>query len=62
MWSFGCILVELYLGLPLFPGNSSYDQLKKIFSIIGYYKLLIIDRVPSDELIKKSANKDRFFK
>jgi serine/threonine protein kinase len=36
IWSFGCILVELYLGLPIFPGNSMYDQLKKITNILGY--------------------------
>lgn len=36
MWSFGCILVELYLGLPIFPGNSMYDQLRKITNILGY--------------------------
>ncbi len=39
MWSLGCILVELYLGLPIFPGNSMYDQLRKIVSILGYRKL-----------------------
>lgn len=27
MWSFGCILVELYTGFPLFPGESEEDQL-----------------------------------
>jgi dual specificity protein kinase YAK1 len=41
IWSFGCILVELYLGLPIFPGNSMYDQLKKIINILGYCILSI---------------------
>jgi dual specificity protein kinase YAK1 len=36
MWSLGCIVVELYLGLPIFPGNSVYDQLRRIFNILGY--------------------------
>ena len=31
MWSLGCLLAELYLGLPLFPGGSSYDQISKIY-------------------------------
>lgn len=35
IWSLGCIIVELFLGLPIFPGNSEYDQLYKIFDILG---------------------------
>ncbi|KAH3675869.1 hypothetical protein WICMUC_002439 [Wickerhamomyces mucosus] len=34
-WSLGCIIAELFLGLPLFPGNSEYDQLNKIIKIMG---------------------------
>ena len=30
MWSFGCILVELYTGEPLFPGNNEQEQLEYI--------------------------------
>ena len=29
-WSAGCICAELILGIPLFPGNSEYNQLFKI--------------------------------
>lgn len=36
MWSLGCIAAELFLGIPIFPGNSEYDQLSKIFEILGY--------------------------
>mmetsp|Transcript_37515 Transcript_37515/g.27667 ORF Transcript_37515/g.27667 Transcript_37515/m.27667 type:complete len:95 (+) Transcript_37515:526-810(+) len=25
MWSLGCIAAELFLGIPIFPGNSEYD-------------------------------------
>jgi len=35
IWSIGCIVAELYLGLPIFPGDSEYDQLRRIISIIG---------------------------
>ena len=35
IWSIGCILGELYLGTPLMPGNSNYDQLYKINILIG---------------------------
>lgn len=34
-WSLGCIIAELFLGLPLFPGSSEYDQIVKITSILG---------------------------
>lgn len=34
-WSVGCICAELYLGLPIFPGNSEYDQLRRIIDILG---------------------------
>ena len=27
MWSFGCILAELYTGYPLFPGENEVEQL-----------------------------------
>jgi dual specificity protein kinase YAK1 len=35
MWSFGCIVAELYIGLPLFPGASEYDVLCRMIEIIG---------------------------
>lgn len=36
MWSFGCIIAELYLGLPLLPGSNEYSQLCRIIDIFGY--------------------------
>ena len=35
MWSFGCILSELFLGQPIFPGESSVDQLVEIVRVLG---------------------------
>ena len=35
MWSAACILVELYIGFPLFPGESEADLLSKIIEVIG---------------------------
>jgi len=35
LWSCGCILAELYLRRPLFPGQYEIDQLGKIFGILG---------------------------
>jgi dual specificity protein kinase YAK1 len=35
MWSLGCIVVELFLGLPLFPGSSEYNQVSRIVEMMG---------------------------
>lgn len=36
MWGVGCIFVEMITGVPTFPGvRDTYDQLDKIFKIIG---------------------------
>lgn len=35
MWSLGCIAIELFLGLPLFPGTSEYNQICRIVEMLG---------------------------
>lgn len=35
IWSTGCVFAELFLGKPLFPGETDIDQLSKIFSVLG---------------------------
>ena len=35
MWSLGCVLAELYLGWPLFPGACEYDQITYICQTLG---------------------------
>lgn len=35
IWALGCVLAELILKKPLFPGTSEIDQLSKIFGIRG---------------------------
>lgn len=54
MWSFGCIVAELFIGLPLFPGASEYDVLKRMLKILGGQ--------PSDDLLREAKNTGRFFK
>ena len=34
MWSLGCILAEMLLGKPLFPGDSTFDQIERIVRVI----------------------------
>lgn len=35
MWSVGCVMSELLLGQPIFPGESSVDQLVEIIKVLG---------------------------
>lgn len=53
IWSVGCICAELFLGLPIFPGNDSYDQLYKIVKFWGKY--------PDDKDILKGGNSQKYF-
>ena len=52
MWSFGCIIAELYTGFPLFPGENEKEQLSMIMEVIG---------VPPEKLFKKAKRKKIFF-
>ncbi|CAL1412247.1 unnamed protein product [Linum trigynum] len=54
MWSFGCIVAELFLGLPLFPGASEFDLLRRMIEILG--------RQPPDYVLKNAKNTGKFFK
>ena len=31
MWSLGCVIAELFLGWPLYPGSSEYDQVSRFY-------------------------------
>jgi serine/threonine protein kinase len=52
MWSFGCILCELFTGYPLFPGENETQQLLMIVELIGY---------PGTEVLAKASRKKLFF-
>ncbi|CAL9105090.1 unnamed protein product [Musa acuminata var. zebrina] len=54
MWSLGCIVAELYLGFPLFPGESQFDVLKRMTEILG-------DQ-PPDNLLRNATKTNNFFK
>ncbi|KAI3757021.1 hypothetical protein L6452_04554 [Arctium lappa] len=54
MWSFGCIVAELFLGLPLFPGASEFDLLRRMIKILG--------EQPPDYVLKEAKNTNKFFK
>jgi len=48
MWSIGCILAELLLGKPLFPGSSTLNQIEKIMSVISRPSRADIDSIHSE--------------
>ncbi|OAF65465.1 hypothetical protein A3Q56_06822 [Intoshia linei] len=48
VWSSGCVMAELLLGQPIFPGESGVDQLVEIIKILG--------TPTSDEIKKMNAN------
>lgn len=52
MWSFGCILVELYTGFPLFPGDNESNQLLCIMEYLG---------TPPISILNKSTKRKMFF-
>ncbi len=52
MWSFGCVLAELYTGYPLFPGENEQEQLACIMEIKG---------LPSPRLLAEGSRSRTFF-
>lgn len=52
MWSLGCVLAELYLGWPIFPGACEFDQISYICQTLG--------PLPS-HLLRNLAKASRFF-
>lgn len=52
MWSLGCIAVELFLGLPLFPGTSEYNQLTRIIEMLG---------MPPQSMLNLGKQTNQFF-
>ena len=38
IWSFGCLLAEMFLLEPLFPGSTDFEMINLIFSFIGFSK------------------------
>ncbi|KZV97760.1 kinase-like protein [Exidia glandulosa HHB12029] len=44
MWSLGCIAIELFLGLPIFPGTSEYNQVSRIVEMLGDPPNYMIER------------------
>ncbi|KAJ3586465.1 hypothetical protein NHX12_012863 [Muraenolepis orangiensis] len=52
MWSLGCVIAELFLGWPLYPGASEYDQIRYISQTQG---------LPAEYLLSAGTKSGRFF-
>uniref|UniRef100_A0A673G7D1 non-specific serine/threonine protein kinase n=1 Tax=Sinocyclocheilus rhinocerous TaxID=307959 RepID=A0A673G7D1_9TELE len=52
MWSLGCVIAELFLGWPLYPGASEYDQIRYISQTQG---------LPAEYLLSAGTKTARFF-
>ncbi|XP_063273647.1 homeodomain-interacting protein kinase 4 [Prinia subflava] len=52
IWSLGCVMAELHLGWPLYPGNDEYDQVCYICSTLG---------LPRGELLCAAQKTRSFF-
>ncbi|CAF1253353.1 unnamed protein product, partial [Didymodactylos carnosus] len=52
MWSFGCILVELFTGYPIFPGENEQEQLAMIMEVID---------LPPQHVLEQGSRKKLFF-
>ena len=52
MWSLGCVGAELYLGWPLYPGSSEYDQIRYISKTQG---------LPTEAMLNTATKTTRFF-
>ena len=52
IWSLGCILCELFLGYPLFPGESEQHQLICMMEVLG---------IPPSDLVKNCGKQKLFF-
>uniref|UniRef100_A0A8C7I1L6 non-specific serine/threonine protein kinase n=1 Tax=Oncorhynchus kisutch TaxID=8019 RepID=A0A8C7I1L6_ONCKI len=52
MWSLGCVIAELFLGWPLYPGALEYDQIRYISQTQG---------LPGEHLLNVGTKSARFF-
>lgn len=43
MWSFGCMIAELFTGIPLFPGESEEELLALIMELRGLPGLWMVN-------------------
>ena len=48
IWSVGCILAEMYLHRPLFPGSDHVNQLNRILDVVGFPSANLLTHINED--------------
>jgi dual specificity tyrosine-phosphorylation-regulated kinase 2/3/4 len=52
MWSYGCILFELYMGYPLFPGEDEKEHMAMMMEVKG---------IPPRSVLARATRRKVFF-
>lgn len=52
LWSLGCVAIELFMGLPVFPGVSAHNQLSRIVEMVG---------MPPNWMLEEGKKAETFF-
>ncbi|KAG0441403.1 putative dual specificity protein kinase YAK1 like protein [Dictyocoela muelleri] len=53
MWSFGCLVYEIFVGYPLFPGKDNYDQMGRICKMLGNPPNFMIENANNSHFYNK---------
>lgn len=73
MWSLGCVIAELFLGWPLYPGSSEYDQVKLLPNLCDFKgeitnlnlkQIRYISQtqgLPAEHMLNSATKTQRFF-
>lgn len=59
MWSFACILIELYNGLPIFPGENEHEQIACFLEVLGKPSMALLDRSQRKRIFFDSQGEPR---